>query len=64
MVTDEEFWRLPKVIEKVGMSRAQIYRRVADGTFPRSRSYRNSTRSVFWLASEVRDWQQQEVAAC
>jgi predicted DNA-binding transcriptional regulator AlpA len=51
-----EFWRLPTVIEKVGLSRSEIYRRVADGRFPKPRHYPDSDKT-FWLSSDVLLWQ-------
>ncbi len=63
-MANEEFLRMAKVQEKCGLSRAQIYRRIAAGTFPRPRNYRGSNKSVFWLSSEIANWQQEELAAC
>jgi predicted DNA-binding transcriptional regulator AlpA len=57
--TDEEFWRLPAVIERVGLSKSEIYRRMRDGSFPANKRYRRGS-GVFWLASEVRGWQRDE----
>lgn len=62
MSTDEEFWRLPKVIAATGLSRSEIYRQMADGVFPKVRHYPNSNKS-FWLASEVRVWMQRVLDA-
>ena len=61
-MTDVEFWRLPKVIEKTGLSKSEIYRRVSDNRFPRSRRYPDSD-MAFWLSSEVVEWQQQVLCA-
>jgi predicted DNA-binding transcriptional regulator AlpA len=58
---DVEFWPLDTVMQKVGLSRSEIYRRQKDKTFPSSRSYRNSSRR-FWLSSDVRRWQAEELA--
>jgi predicted DNA-binding transcriptional regulator AlpA len=62
LTEDVEFWPLSTVIQKVGLSRSEIYRRQSDGTFPSSRSYRNSSRR-FWLSSDVRRWQAEELGA-
>ncbi|PAL23522.1 AlpA family transcriptional regulator [Sphingopyxis sp. GW247-27LB] len=64
MAVDEEFWRLPTVLKVTGLSRAQIYRRINDGSFPKAKSYRGGGRTVFWLSSDIRNWQQEELAAC
>lgn len=58
---DEEFWRLPIVERKSGLSRSEIYRRVGLGRFPQPRSYKHSNKS-FWLASEIRNWQREQVS--
>ncbi len=52
---DEEFWRLPKVIAVTGLSRAELYRQVGEGRFPKQRRY-PGTQKTYWLASEVRGW--------
>ena len=51
-----EFWRLPKVLSTVGLSRSEVYRRIASGKFPAPRRYPESGKS-FWLSSDVRKWQ-------
>lgn len=61
-MTDVEFWRLPKVIEKTGLSKSEIYRRVSDNRFPKARRYPDTGKS-FWLSSEVIEWQQQVLCA-
>ncbi|MEG3175883.1 AlpA family phage regulatory protein [Sphingomonas sp. RB3P16] len=53
---DIEFLRLPRVIEKVGLGRAEIYQRVAAGSFPKPRKYPGTNRS-FWVGSEITNWQ-------
>lgn len=57
---DVEFWPLQTVASKVGLSRSEIYRRQKEGSFPSSRPYRNSSRR-FWLSSDVRRWQLEEL---
>jgi prophage regulatory protein len=55
------FLRLPKVIERTGLSRATIYLRVADGSFPRPVSL--GARAVAWIAFEVDEWIQARIKA-
>lgn len=57
---DMEFWPIATVISKVGLSRSEIYRRAKDGSFPSARAYRNSHRR-FWLSSDVRRWQHEQL---
>jgi predicted DNA-binding transcriptional regulator AlpA len=37
IIPDEpvSFWRMPEIVKRTGMCRATIYRRVADGQFPK-----------------------------
>ena len=58
MVEDIEFCPMKVVAKKVGLSQTEIYRRIADGRFPRSRSYADGGKRRFWLSTEVQDWQQ------
>lgn len=46
--------RLPEVMERVGISRSAIYQRMAEGTFPRSRSL--GSRCAVWIETEIEDW--------
>ncbi len=55
-----DFWRLAKVVEVTGLSRTTIYRRISAGTFPNSKRYYRSS-GVFWLATEIREWQRREL---
>lgn len=57
-----EFWRLPKVIEAVGLSKTEIYRMIKEGGFPSSRPYPHSANAKFWLAEDVRCWMTKVVA--
>ena len=57
---DAEFLRLPQVIQRVGLSRSEIYRRVSRSEFPRPRAYPNS-RKRFWLSTEIAEWQRRAV---
>lgn len=54
---DLEFWPLSTVVQKVGLSKSEIYRREAAGTFPRRRAYRGDGSRKFWVSTEVRAWQ-------
>lgn len=58
---DVEFWPLPTVQQRVGLSRSEIYRQMAAGQFPQSRSYRHCTSRKFWLSTEVRRWQSEQI---
>lgn len=58
MSNDVEFWRLPTVMQKVGLSKSEIYRRISDNRFPKSRRYPDSDKT-YWVGSEVVEWQQQ-----
>ena len=50
----EIFWDLRTVTQKTGLSRATIYRYMAQGLFPRHRKI--GPGRVAWLASEVTAW--------
>lgn len=57
---DIEFWRLAKVIEKVGLSRREIYRRIQRSEFPKSRAYPGG-RIKFWVSTDIRNWQREVI---
>ena len=46
--------RLPEVMARVGIRRALIYQRIADGTFPKQISL--GARAVGWLESDIDAW--------
>ena len=46
--------RLPEVVSRVGLSRTEIYRRIARGTFPRMIEL--GPRAVGWRESDVDEW--------
>ncbi|MBN8522097.1 MAG: AlpA family transcriptional regulator [Alphaproteobacteria bacterium] len=46
--------KLPKVIEKTGLSRASIYAFVKEGKFPKPISL--GLRSVGWVEVEITQW--------
>lgn len=53
--------RLPEVRARVGLSRTEIYRRVANKTFPSP--VRLGPRATAWLSSEIDDWIATQAAA-
>lgn len=55
---DLEFWRLPMVVQKTGLSKSELYRRIEAGTFPRAKRYPGS-KVTFWPSTAVRAWQQE-----
>lgn len=46
--------RLPEVIQKTGLSRSELYRRVKIQAFPKA--IRTGARMVAWLESDVDRW--------
>ena len=46
--------KLPEVIEITTLSRASIYRLIADGDFPKQ--VKLSTRACAWVEQDVLDW--------
>lgn len=46
--------RRPAVEARTGLSRSEIYRRMADDTFPKQRTI--STRKVVWALHEIDAW--------
>ncbi len=55
------FWRLPRVCVETGLSRASVYRLIAEGTFPLPAKI--GSRASAWVAAEVQDWAQGRIAA-
>lgn len=53
--------RLPAVIDQTGLSRATIYRRVADGSFPKPVPLGNSLSA--WVSDEVDAWVDARITA-
>ena len=60
---DVEFWPLDTVRQKVGLSRSEIYRQISLDQVPASRSYRNCAGRKFWLSTDVRRWQAEQLGA-
>jgi prophage regulatory protein len=56
----ERFLPISAVQHAVGLRKTAIYRKIGEGTFPRSRRYIGSSR-VFWLESEIIAWQQSQL---
>jgi prophage regulatory protein len=50
----DRFLRLNAVLERTGLSRATLYRKIQDGTFPRQ--VRIAKRCAGWRESAVTDW--------
>ncbi|MEG3122335.1 helix-turn-helix transcriptional regulator [Sphingomonas sp. GB1N7] len=50
----ERILRLNAVLDRTGLSRSSLYRKVQSGTFPKS--VQLSARCVGWHASAVDDW--------
>ena len=46
--------RLPEVLRKVPLSKPTIYRKMADGSFPKSRKI--GERAVAWIEFEIDSW--------
>lgn len=56
-----EFWRMSRVIGETGLSRATIYSKVADGSFPSP--IKLSERASAFISDEVNLWKQERIAA-
>ncbi len=56
-MTTIELMRCEEVLTAVGISRATLYRRIKDGTFPRP--IQVGPRCVRWKASDLAEWQDQ-----
>ena len=52
--------RLGEVEYRTGMARSTIYRRIAEGEFPKSIPL-GSCRIVGWLESEIDDWLDRQI---
>jgi len=46
--------KIKTVIELTGLSRATVYRKMEDGTFPKS--VKLSTRAIAWHKSDIEAW--------
>lgn len=52
--TSDRILRLNAVLDRTGLSRSTLYRKVEKGTFPRQ--IKLSTRCAGWRESAVSDW--------
>lgn len=50
----DRFLRLPAVLSRVGLSRATLYRKIRDGSFPRQVAI--SANGVGWRESDISRW--------
>lgn len=57
----DQFLRLPDVVKATGYSKSEIYRQMAAGSFPKSRTYRANPAKRFWLMSEIQAWQNEQI---
>ncbi|HEX7783170.1 MAG TPA: AlpA family transcriptional regulator [Sphingobium sp.] len=55
MPTPDRFLRIDTVLHRTGLSRATLYRKVQQGTFPRQ--IKLAERCVGWRESAIADWQ-------
>ncbi|HEX7782631.1 MAG TPA: AlpA family transcriptional regulator [Sphingobium sp.] len=53
--TPDRFLRIEAVLHRTGLSRATLYRKVRQGTFPKQ--VRIAERCVGWRESAINDWQ-------
>ncbi len=53
-VSEKRFIRFHQVLAITSLSRSELYRRIANGSFPRQ--IHLGSRSVVWLESEVFGW--------
>ena len=49
-----------KHLEVCGISKSEVYRRIKDGTFPRSHAFKCNARR-FWMSHEIKAWQQSQL---
>ena len=55
----ERFIKLPEVMNKTGLGRSSIYRKMNTGDFPRSIQLNKN--NIVWLESEVNAWMQAQI---
>lgn len=56
-----QFLRLPDVMKASGLSKSEIYRRVAEKRFPAPRPYKDAPTKRFWLSTEISQWQSDQL---
>ncbi|MBP6111427.1 MAG: AlpA family transcriptional regulator [Sphingobium sp.] len=54
MNATDRILRLPTVLARTGLSRSTLYRKIAEGTFPRQ--VRISIHGAGWYESEINRW--------
>lgn len=59
--SNTQLLRLPAVIERTGLSRSTIYRKQAEGSFPRA--VRISDHAMAWVSSDIDSWISERVMA-
>lgn len=52
-----KFLRLPEVMERTGLPKSTIYRRIAEDTFPKQ--IQISAKTVIWTEESIIEWQKQ-----
>jgi prophage regulatory protein len=52
--TSNRFLRLNAVLDKTGLSRSTLYRKIGEGTFPKQVAI--SARCAAWLEADVEAW--------
>lgn len=60
--TNVTFVRLNTVLQRSGLSRATLYRKISEGTFPRQ--IRLASRAVGWRNDEIDTWCRDPAAYC
>lgn len=54
----DRFLKLPAVVDRSGLSKSEIYRRIAAGTFPRP--VKLGERAARWRESSISRWQAEQ----
>ena len=54
MTTSDRIVRLPTVLSRTGLSRSTLYRKIAEGTFPRQ--VQISIHGAGWYESQIELW--------
>jgi prophage regulatory protein len=60
-MAEKMIWRLPDVTYNTGLGRSSIYRKTADGEFPKP--IKLGPRAVGWISDEVLQWIQIQIDA-
>jgi prophage regulatory protein len=58
--TPDRILRLPAVLDRTGLSRSSVYRRIQEGTFPKQIAL--GARSAGWRESSVSAWMENPAA--